>query len=198
MNDVNKTEKTAMSKRMTLAFMAVLFFGPVIAAYVWFFYFHDAAPEASVNKGELVEPAVALTELELEPRGKDADTMPFSEDWTILVIAPGACDEACTQALVTTRQVWRRLNRDMDRVQRVLVASPEVDIDLSEHPVLRVYDYSAEFGAVIDEAMPQHTPESRVMLVDPFGNLMMSYPLDLEPEMLYDDLRRLLRYSQAG
>lgn len=187
-----------MSKRMTLAAMAVLFFGPVISAYVWFFYFHDAVPDAKVNNGELVDPPVALTEFMLAPRGGEKAVMPFAEDWTILIVAPASCDTACNQALVTTRQVWRRLNRDMDRVQRLLVAGPDVVVDTEAHPVLRIHEYSAEFGRALDAAMPDRLPAKRVMLVDPFGNLMMSYPLDLEPEMLYDDLDRLLRYSQAG
>ena len=187
-----------MSKRLTLAAIAALFFGPVIIAYVWFFYFGESAPQASVNKGELVDPPVALTAAKLSPRGDSGTDMPFTEDWTILVIAPGACDRECANALVTTRQVWRRLNRNMDRVQRILVASPAVEIDLEAHPMLRIYDYSPTFGSMLDKALPGQSPSERVMLVDPFGNLMMTYPLDLEPETLYDDLSRLLRYSQAG
>jgi hypothetical protein len=40
--------------------------------------------------------------------------------------------------------------------------------------------------------------EGRVYIVDPLGNLMMSYPSDAGPGDLYDDLRRLLRVSRIG
>jgi len=39
-----------MNKRATLTVLAVLFFGPVIAAYVWFFHLGDIRP-GTVNRG---------------------------------------------------------------------------------------------------------------------------------------------------
>ena len=40
--------------------------------------------------------------------------------------------------------------------------------------------------------------ERRLYLVDPLGNLMMSYPADAEPGGIIKDLKRLLRYSRIG
>ena len=57
-------------------------------ARMGFFHFHDTAPEASVNNGELVDPPVPLAEVSLRPRGGGPMEDPFSDKWTILVVAP--------------------------------------------------------------------------------------------------------------
>jgi hypothetical protein len=38
----------------------------------------------------------------------------------------------------------------------------------------------------------------QVYLVDPLGNLMMSYPESMDPKGLFSDLKRLLKNSWAG
>jgi hypothetical protein len=37
-----------------------------------------------------------------------------------------------------------------------------------------------------------------VYLVDPLGNLMMSYALDARPKGMLEDLKKLLRLSHVG
>lgn len=187
-----------MSKRITLAFMAALFFGPVLVAYFWFFYFSEDSEFHTVNKGELVDPPVSMVDVALMPRNGEETVFPFKDDWSIVLLAPRACGPDCESALHTTRQVWRRLNRDMNRVQRLLVAGEDVDVDTSQHPLLDVYNYTPLVGKRFDAALPLHDAGTRVLLIDPMGNLMLTYPLELEPDSLYDDLTRLLRYSKTG
>lgn len=189
-----------MNRKLTLGLLAALFFGPLVIAWVWFFSFSGNSSEstATVNKGELIVPVVAMADVELRSRESDELEKVFDEDWSIVILAPQACDAACLQALYVTRQVWRRLNRDMDRVHRSLLAGPEVEVDRSEHPLLHVFEINADIERRFIEAVPTYAPARRVFLVDPMGNLMMSYPIGLEPEMLHDDLKRLLKISQAG
>lgn len=183
-----------MSKRTTLAILAVVFFGPLIAAYVWFFYFGDIQP-GTVNRGDLVEPAVSLNELNIRHDAADETGFPFSDDWSVVHAIRGECSSSCVANLHTTRQVWRRLNRDMNRVQRFLLlphgANPPAVT--SEHPDLELVRGDAAAFVTIEDA----AGAGRIYLVDPFGNLMMSYPQPLEPELLYKDLTRLLKYSKA-
>ena len=37
-----------------------------------------------------------------------------------------------------------------------------------------------------------------IYIVDPNGNLVFSYPLDINPKLLLADLKRLLKVSQIG
>lgn len=187
-----------MNKRVQLFVLLGLFFGPLLVAWIWFFQFEGVRP-GTVNNGDLVEPLVSVSDLELYPRGTGEAARPFADDWFVVLLAPEACDADCEHALYLTRQVWIRLNRDADRVQRVLIAGQDVSYPANMHRDLDVYDANANALARFTD--PQRAAlggAERIYLVDPRGNLMMSYPPDFTPEMLYEDLKRLLRYSDAG
>jgi hypothetical protein len=53
----------------------------------------------------------------------------------------------------------------------------------------------AEFNTAVNTTVP---PKGRVYLVDPLGNLMMSYPADMNPKGMQTDLKKLLKNSWAG
>jgi len=188
-----------MSKRATLIVLALLFFGPMFIAWTWFFFFKDVRP-GTVNKGDLIQPPVPIAELALfEREGENPEaSRPFTGDWSVVVIAPYACDNECERALYLTRQVRIRLNRDAYRVQRVLIAGPDVSYPENEHPDLKVFDADTNaISAFSSNDNPLLAGDDRIYLVDPFGNLMMSYPMDFTPEMLNSDLQRVLRISEA-
>lgn len=186
-----------MNKRVTLIVLALLFFGPMIAAWAWFFWFQDVRP-GTVNKGDLIQPPIAIGTTSLHERARETSVQPFVGDWSIVILAPESCDAPCERALYLTRQIWIRLNRDADRVQRLLLAGPAVDYPAQEHRDLRVFDATdailSQFESPIDDSL---AGAERIYLVDAFGNLMMSYPMDFTPEMLNSDLKRLLKISDA-
>ena len=187
-----------MNKRMQLYVLLALFFGPLLVAWIWFFQFESVRP-GTVNNGELVEPVVPVGDLRLYPRDASGMIAPFADDWFVVIVAPQVCNERCERALYVTRQVWIRLNKDADRVQRVLLAGADVRFPAAEHRDLDVYDLDDNARArFTDSNRAELAGGERIYLVDPRGNLMMSYPMDFTPEMLSDDLKRLLRYSDAG
>lgn len=187
-----------MSKRLQLYTMLALFFGPLLVAWIWFFQFDDVRP-GTVNKGDLVAPVVPLADLRLFARGEPQSEALFEGDWSVVVLAPEQCDDACTRALFITRQVWIRLNKDADRVRRILLAGSDATFPVNEHRDLRVYDVDENaLARFSDPHRAELSGGDRIYLVDPQGYLMMSYPLDFTPEMLNDDLKRLLKYSDAG
>lgn len=186
-----------MNKRIQLYALLALFVGPLLVAWIWFFQFEDMRP-ATVNEGDLVEPVIPIGDLALHPRSGGEAIRPFSGDWSIVLLAPQTCAETCRNALYVTRQVWIRLNKDAHRVQRVLIAGDDARYPAEEHRDLAVYDADANMLARFDGQHPALEGARRVYLVDPQGNLMMSYPLDFTPDMLHDDLKRLLRFSDAG
>jgi cytochrome oxidase Cu insertion factor (SCO1/SenC/PrrC family) len=51
--------------------------------------------------------------------------------------------------------------------------------------------------AAFPDALAPRTSD-RLYLVDPLGNLLMSYPPDAPPRALLDDLERLLKLSHIG
>jgi hypothetical protein len=97
------------------------------------------------------------------------------------------------------------LNRDMDRVQRVFIATgaccdwPYLD---AEHPDLVTLSETPDAGPLLGllPAVDGIAPAvaDRVYIVDPLGNLMMSYPPTANPKGMLTDLKRLLGLSHVG
>lgn len=188
-----QTKTQRKGARWTLLALIAVCVLPVAASY---FAFYVWQPEGRMNYGTLVSPeplpASSLTGLD----GASVPREALIGQWTYLVVAPGACDSACSEALYLTRQVRTAQAKEMDRVARVWLVSDAVrpGADLLEgHPALRVLYADAAWR---ERFVPAGQP--RVWLVDPQGNVMMRYPDELAPKRMIKDLGRLLKYSQQG
>jgi hypothetical protein len=125
--------------------------------------------------------------------------------WTLLYWGPGSCPARCRTNLYNTRQVRIALDRDRDRVQRVFIAEGECcDMEYLrvEHPDLitvRATSAAAPLLALLPgvDGSSAATAE-RVYLIDPLGNLMMSYAPDAKPKGMLEDMKRLLGLSHVG
>ncbi len=123
----------------------------------------------------------------------------------MLYVGPGVCGERCRAALYNTRQVRTALNRDMTRLQRVFLATGDCCDDnflRTEHPDLLTLRATAAAAPLL-ALLPAYggiapVDAGRVYLIDPNGNLMMSYAPDAKPKGMLEDLKRLLGLSQIG
>jgi len=126
--------------------------------------------------------------------------------WTMLYVGDGLCDERCRKALYLTRQTRIALNKDMDRVQRVfLVTGRCCDRAFlsQEHPDLVVARVDDDASAQLLAPFPAYDGVSvaaagRIYLVDPLGNLLMSYAPAAPDKALLTDVKKLLRLSHIG
>jgi cytochrome oxidase Cu insertion factor (SCO1/SenC/PrrC family) len=127
--------------------------------------------------------------------------------WTVVYLGDGSCDERCRKALYLSRQSRIALNKDIDRVQRVFLATgPAIDTAFmaSEHPDLLL----AQVGADPDsQALLAKFPAlggvppvqaGRLYLIDPLGNLVLSYSSGAPDKALLTDVKKLLRLSHIG
>jgi hypothetical protein len=179
-------------QRRILIGVALMFFAPLAASFI-LYYGHGWHPGGQVNHGELIEPPRPLPDSGL-PAPKS-----LQHKWTMLYVQRGPCDALCLQRLYDMRQVRTALDRDMGRVQRVLIADADCCDEqklLEMHPDL----ITAAAGVAVEPllaALPE--PNShRIYLVDPLGNVMMFYAADAPPKGILEDLKRLLRLSQIG
>ena len=110
--------------RRQLLLLAALFFIPLALAF-WLYYgpgnWH---PVGGTNQGDLIDPAVTLPLAALST----ADGTTLAPDflrgkWTMLYIGDGACDQHRRKALYVSRQSRIALNKDMQRIQRVFLAT---------------------------------------------------------------------------
>jgi cytochrome oxidase Cu insertion factor (SCO1/SenC/PrrC family) len=200
-------------QRRALIALGLLFFAPLGLAFL-LYYGSSWRPGTRVNHGDLIDPAVPLPEVALPRAAATAGGTAAAETtspaflrgkWTLLYLGPGSCPERCRADLYNTRQVRAALGADRERVQRVFVAEGECcDLEWlrTQHPdliTLRASAAAAPLVALLRAgAAPAAAAADRIYLIDPLGNLMMSYAVDARPKGMLEDLKKLLRLSQVG
>ena len=193
--------------RRKLLLLAALFALPMLVAYA--LYYSGWRPEAVHPHGELVQPARPVADAALALL--DGKPMRFSElrgKWTLVTFSAAECLSPCERNLVKMRQVIAAQGKEAERVQSMLIVKDARTRDwlnyaIKDYPGMRIVTGAAEAGAALarEFTLPAGSPLdnlNRIYLVDPLGNLMMSYPADADPTGMRKDLARLLRISQIG
>ena len=202
---MNQAGTKVNRQRLLLVGVALLFFGPLGLSFYLYYYGHGSwLTGGRVNAGNLIEPPRPLPAIALPLAGEGVTDPQFLKGkWTFLYVQRGACDAECLRHLYDTRQVRIALDREMNRVQRVFIGDADC-CDLTQlkaaHPDLIAIRASAD-----DEPLLTLLPAGdlgrdsrRIYLIDPLGNLMMSYAADARPKGMLEDMKRLLRLSSIG
>lgn len=204
---VDSTEISKGRGRKQLVMLALLFLAPVIGSWLAWNYLSAEGAAATTNAGQLVQPARPLTSVTLrDASGADWSLQDVRGRWAYVMFAEDGCDARCEQQLYYTRQIRIGINKDMPRLQRLLVLARAPDVGWlarieREHPDLVVLTAGSEqwdafAGQFGDERSP--VDGSRFFMIDPLGNLMMAYSEDVPPKGIDKDLRKLLKVSQIG
>ena len=173
----------------TLGALAALFLLPLAVAF-FTYYATSWRPVGRVNHGVLITPARTL-----------AMAGVFHGHWSLVYVGDGACAADCQQALTLMRQTRLGLNNDMTRVERVFLVTANCclrDALASQHPGLKVLDTTDPAGVALLREFPLEERAHSLYIVDPLGNLMMSYDARQNPHGLLEDLKKLLRLSHIG
>jgi len=190
--------------RRTALLLFAIGFGPMIFATIMYYggWLH---PESRSNHGELIQPAVPVAELNLV----DADDQPLhtrfgpqlqNPKWMMIVTAQ-TCGEDCEQLLYLARQVNIALGKNANRVGRAAwidTVPQELQSrwrkEYSSMERLRLApDAEPAWPAAVN---PAESP--RILLVDPFGNVMMHYGNEHSGKEMLEDLKHLMKLSQIG
>jgi hypothetical protein len=189
-----------------LALLAGLFVLPLLFAF-YMYYGTDWRPVRRVNHGTLITPARPLPAVHLpQVNMSDSDAaapepQQLRTRWSMVYVGAGNCDEPCRQALYVMRQTRLSLNNDMSRVERVFLTTGNCcarEFLAHEHPGLVVLDATGEQGTRLLREFPADGRPYSLFIVDPLGNLMMSYDARQNPKGLLEDLKKLLRLSHIG
>jgi hypothetical protein len=192
-------QERRQSSQRQLLLVASLFIVPLAAAVL---LYYSSAWRPVVNaQGRLIEPpqpifasGVALSD------GRPAPADVFLGYWTL--VRPAAdCDERTWALLEELGRVRLALDKDAPRVRRVLLtgagcefADPApMDADL-----VMVSTRGSAGEALLAQFPPAVDGRHGIYIVDPLGNLMMSYPASGSARGLLKDLEQLLRLSNIG
>ncbi|MDH5511647.1 MAG: SCO family protein [Gammaproteobacteria bacterium] len=197
--------QTAARRKMLL--LAAVIALPVVVAYA--LYFSGWRPASFGNYGELVQPARPIADAGfILLDGRPLRFSGLHGKWTLMTFGPAECLSPCERNLVTVRQVIAAQGKNADRVQSVFVATDAGARDwlryaIKDFPGLRaiIGPPDAVAGLARQFTLPEGSPLdnlNRIYLVDPLGNLMMSYPANADPGGIRKDLARLLRISRIG
>ena len=187
------------TKQLQIIAIAALFLVPVIVA--WFLYSGRAGLDPGPGAhGLLAQPPVELGDIELPAGGDAGAEARLTGRWTFLYLERDECRAACEEALIRMRQVRLALGKDASRVQRVFLpvtAAPEYDRLAQAFPGMAVLPAGASGRSELIKRIGSRRP-GEVLLVDPLGNLILSYPPGLDPDGLFRDAKHLLRISKIG
>lgn len=203
----SNADAAAVQFRSRMKMLALLgaFGFPLLLATIWLQVVKSKGGDFGISvRGELIRPAYPLEPFLLTERGKNEfDHESLRGIWTMLYAPAGECLDTCQKNLYHMRQVRLALNHRKDRVQRVVVLeNPDQlsDVLISEHRGLRVLSGEQELlmGQFTTAEGEMPSVQDAVYLIDPFGNLMMRFPADLEPKYMLKDVKHLLKVSRIG
>jgi cytochrome oxidase Cu insertion factor (SCO1/SenC/PrrC family) len=190
--------------RAQLILIAMLFAAPVVTAWVAWNFAVSGGVDATTNAGQLVNPVRPLQPVNLKGfSGEDLGDRLLTGRWSYVLLSTSGCNQQCAEKLYLTRQVRTGVNKDMQRVQRLLVLR-ETPADIAAlraaHPDLKLaivdegtwQAFAGQFGGEVA------AEQGVFFMVDPLGNLMMRYDDKVEPKGVLKDLRKLLKVSQVG
>ena len=178
----------------------VVFAAPVVAA---FFY----NPTKFNNYGDIYSPARPVSNLIMQGKDGQVELDSFRRQWVFLTVADSRCSEDCEANILKMRQLRFMQNNNMKRIRTVFLhtgLSNAVSEDLAAK-YSPMESYSAEqenfeqWTRILKlEDVPEEANKDRFYIIDPAGNLMMSYPPSADPNLMKKDIKRLLKASQIG
>ncbi len=193
--------RRTQSGRWKMMLVLLMCAAPVVASYLAYYV---VRPEGRRVFGTLVEPQRPLPDLMGESiNGQKTNLRTLKGQWLLVSVAGGACDAACQRHLYLQRQLRESLGKEKDRVDRVWLVLDDAPVSdtlqpaLQDATVLRVVPAALTQWLTADagRALPEH-----LYLVDPMGNWMMRFPVDLDiagAAKAKRDIERVLRASAS-
>jgi len=180
-----------------------VFFGPLALAF-WLYY-GGVNPAGRVNRGTLVAPARPLPAVALAAPSGTFGAAALRGKWSLVTFTGAHCEAVCARTLDELGRARLALGRDDTRVRRVLFGARGcctpaetggADGDLAVGWLEGAA--GAELAAAFAGLGAADEPAGRVYIVDPLGNLMMTYAPGTDLKNLIKDLEKLLRLSHIG
>ena len=199
LNNTQNPQNAKLSGRKILLILAVVFLLPFTTAAL--LHLLDLKPEGK-SYGDLIQPPKNLQfPLLKDVKGKSFKSQQWLKKWSVVIVDSTNCAAPCQAKMQLLKQVHTSLNKEIKRVQRVLLVPIDADAKALSDLQKKYPDLIILAGAdaeTVKFATEFKVTGGQVYLVDPLGNLMMSYSEKMDPKGLRSDLTRLLKNSWAG
>jgi len=193
------TARDRSAARRQLLLLASVFLVPLGAA-AWLYFSSGWRPAPGMH-GELIDPPRPLPPASFVlPDGGTAPRDVLRGRWFLVYLANGSCDDCCITAMTELAELRFALDKDAARVRRVILHGGDCcrPDSLAADADLLVLGATGTDGVAFRALFPEAAGGARIYIVDPHGNLVMSYPAPGSARGLLEDLERLLRLSRIG
>ncbi len=204
MNDGNRGDKRSA---WPIIAVAALCLGPFVAALLLYagrdsFGGFDQLPNP--DRELIADPAVVpLEPLELADGSRTEPDWARSR-WSLIYASSGPCDADCAAAADRLDRVWLALGGERDRVRKFVLVPEDPDGGSIADGAIMPDGFevglidTAGGDALVDALGRERLDQGRYFVVDPLGNIILSYPDTADQQRLLEDLERLLEVSRVG
>lgn len=189
------------SGRLKMLLVLAMCAAPVLASYFTYFV---VRPEGAARHGALIQPTRPLPASGFSKLGgQPVPGASLQGQWLLVAAAPAACDRGCEKRLHAQRQLREMLGRERDRLDKLWILTdaaqpaPAVLAAVQAKPEVMLLRLPEAAAAQWLQPEPGRRFDEHLYLVDPMGELMMRFPVDLDPAGVKRDIERLLRASAS-
>jgi len=191
-------------KRPTSAIFLLLaiFLVPMILS--WILFSEHVTLGKSTNHGQLIAPPFPFSTLNARDDLNQSAQTQIAHHWVLMLLNTNVCDQNCQKLLYNIRQIHTATGKNMMRVQRVLLTLPNSHQTENQlHQLINSqYPGTIHFTIAPDQLQKSlasyGATQGTIFIVDPLGNVMMTYHPGSNPSGIYKDIQRLLKVSQIG
>lgn len=196
---MRQANRSASGNRAILLVL-ILFFGlpPLVG---WALILNpEWLPEGRTNNGELIDPPLSTGLVNARTSsGHLFDWTSHRGEWLLLSLERPPCDTACQDRLYQQYQLERALSADRRRLSRLWLLPKTAQPPTGPKPLppgLEIIQTDpASWQKLTQLLQTTADGEPSVLLVDPFGNLMMAYRKEQPAKQILKDLQWLMRAS---
>lgn len=155
----------------------------VVVSATLLFYTGWLNPDTTTNNGTLIDPPIDITELGVEKADRQ---------WWLVTAVDERCGTACEEQLFWVGQVISALGKDAPRVSQKLIYPAGGQVPTLPESENDVAEMAADLAP-----LPVKNPV-QLFVVDPNGNVIMTFGPENAYEEVLEDMEELLTLSTIG
>ena len=174
-------------------FLAILLLTPLVVLLISTLSFQSGySPQYTKNNGIFFNEYFDATQLNLVD---DIENLKF-EDGKWLFATYASNGEDIAEALYLMRQLNVALNRDINKLKRVIFSKDrkELESQLVDYPRIQVIIDSEDnlYEKLLETGNKEFFLDQKIFIIDPYGRAVMFFPVSMDPKLILKDLKVLI------